>query len=325
MNANPKISVIVPVYNTEKYLKRCIDSILAQSFSDFELLLIDDGSTDASPAICDEYAAKDTRVRVFHKPNGGVSSARNIGIENTQGNFITFIDADDWIAENYLRILYRNDNIDFSMLNYRAIGWNEWEKREYHNQDYNESTLNLFLNNYLISCNTPWGKLFKRCIILDKHIRFNEMLSYGEDTLFVIEYLKNVKSVHLDNYEGYYYNCENQLSLSRSVDTSSCLYLVDILSDEIRNLGEIVNFDWQRVANSIVRLISNRIFYSLDYFSDDIILNLKIVCQNKNILNVIKDKSLVKSRSRKIFDYLVLKGFYRIVVLIMRRNYGNVK
>lgn len=85
----PKISVIVPVYNTEKYLHRCVDSILAQTFTDFELLLIDDGSTDSSGAICDEYAQKDSRVRVFHKENGGASSARNLGLDNATGEWIT--------------------------------------------------------------------------------------------------------------------------------------------------------------------------------------------------------------------------------------------
>ena len=88
------VSIIVPVYNTEKFLHRCIDSILAQTYTDFELLLIDDGSKDSSGAICDEYAVKDARVRVFHKENGGVSSARNLGLDNAKGEWITFVDSD---------------------------------------------------------------------------------------------------------------------------------------------------------------------------------------------------------------------------------------
>ena len=92
-----KISVIVPVYNTEKYLPRCIDSILAQTFTDFELLLIDDGSTDNSGRICGEYALKDKRIKVVHKENGGVSRARNLGIDNAQGEYLSFIDSDDYI------------------------------------------------------------------------------------------------------------------------------------------------------------------------------------------------------------------------------------
>ena len=96
------ISIIVPIYNAEQYLHRCIDSILHQNYTDFELLLIDDGSKDASGAICDEYAAKDTRVRVFHKENGGVSSARNLGLDNAQGEYITFCDADDYVDQEWL-------------------------------------------------------------------------------------------------------------------------------------------------------------------------------------------------------------------------------
>lgn len=105
----PKISVIVPVYNTERYLHRCIDSILAQTFSDFELLLIDDGSKDRSGEICDEYAAKDQRVRVFHKENGGVSSARNNGIQQAEGVYSIFMDADDFYCDDSaLAILFQN-------------------------------------------------------------------------------------------------------------------------------------------------------------------------------------------------------------------------
>lgn len=106
----PKISVIVPVYNTEQYLPRCIDSILAQTFTDFELLLIDDGSKDSSGKICDESAAKDSRIRVFHKENGGVSSARNMGLNNAQGEWITFVDSDDYLIEHSgFNLLARTD------------------------------------------------------------------------------------------------------------------------------------------------------------------------------------------------------------------------
>ena len=97
-----RISVIIPVYNTEQYLSRCLDSILSQSFDDFELLLIDDGSTDSSGAICDSYAEKDSRVRVFHKENGGVSSARNLGLDNAKGEWIYFVDSDDEVLPDGL-------------------------------------------------------------------------------------------------------------------------------------------------------------------------------------------------------------------------------
>ena len=103
MNVNsPKVSIIVPVYNVEKYLHRCVDSILLQTFTDFELLLIDDGSTDKSVGICDKYALKDRRIRVFHKKNGGVSSARNLGIKKSNGVYILFVDSDDYLSPSHL-------------------------------------------------------------------------------------------------------------------------------------------------------------------------------------------------------------------------------
>lgn len=99
------VSCIIPVYNTEKYLPRCIESVLAQTFVDWEMLLIDDGSTDASGSICDEYAAKDERIRVFHKENGGISSARNLGLNYAQGEWIFFVDSDDSLPKTSLESL----------------------------------------------------------------------------------------------------------------------------------------------------------------------------------------------------------------------------
>jgi len=103
---SPKVSVIVPVYKVEKYLPECIGSILAQTFTDFELILADDGSPDNSGKICDDYAARDFRIRVFHKENGGVSSARNLGIDNARGEWIAFVDSDDWIGRDFLSAFF---------------------------------------------------------------------------------------------------------------------------------------------------------------------------------------------------------------------------
>lgn len=108
----PLVSIIVPIYNAEKTLRRCIDSILSQTFSDWELLMIDDGSTDQSGTICDQYAIKDKRIKVFHKKNGGVSSARNLGLDNARGEWITFVDADDQIISNSLNYFFYIDITD---------------------------------------------------------------------------------------------------------------------------------------------------------------------------------------------------------------------
>ena len=104
---NPLISVVVPVYNVEQYIRECVDSIVSQTYCHLEIVLIDDGSLDNCPVICDEYAKKDSRIKVVHQKNGGLAKARNVGIENSSGEYITFIDSDDYIASNYIEILYR--------------------------------------------------------------------------------------------------------------------------------------------------------------------------------------------------------------------------
>lgn len=119
--SSPLISIIVPVYNAEKTLNRCVDSILLQPFTDWELLLIDDGSKDSSGDICDEYARKDPRIKVFHKENGGVSSARNVGLDNAKGEWITFVNSDDWIVNNALDIDYDEVNEDLLLFSYYLI------------------------------------------------------------------------------------------------------------------------------------------------------------------------------------------------------------
>lgn len=121
---NPTISVIVPVYNVEPYLRRCVDSILAQTFSDLEILLVDDGSTDGSPAICDEYTGKDSRVKAFHKPNGGLSSARNLGLDAAAGQYIAFVDSDDYIDRTMyeqLLLALRQAGADISIGGFQKV------------------------------------------------------------------------------------------------------------------------------------------------------------------------------------------------------------
>lgn len=107
---NYKVSIIVPVYNTEKYLKKCVESLIQQTLSDIQIILVDDGSKDASGRICDDFAAGDERIQVIHKVNGGVSSARNAGLEIAQGEYVGFVDADDWVEPEAMSELYRACN-----------------------------------------------------------------------------------------------------------------------------------------------------------------------------------------------------------------------
>lgn len=193
---NPKISIIVPVYNTEQYLSRCLDSILSQSFVDFELLLIDDGSTDGSGAICDAYAEKDGRIRVFHKENGGVSEARNLGLKEAKGEWICFVDSDDVLMADGLQAMADgvSDEVDMVMAGYIEM---EGDTLQTDTTGFggsgiieqNKALLMMYPSVDMPYMGYPWGKLYKRNLVLEKNISFDEHIRIKEDTLFVVEYL----------------------------------------------------------------------------------------------------------------------------------------
>lgn len=221
MAENPAISVIVPVYNAEKWLHRCVDSILAQTFTDFELLLIDDGSTDRSGAICDEYATRDPRIRVFHQPNGGVSSARNLGLDNARGEWITFVDADDWISKSYLINLIDNSNDTNLVFNYATRHENGIISIEKYPEQYiNIIDLQIpLLYNDLIWHTSPWGKLFNKNLILKLNIRFPLDMHIGEDAVFLFSYIFNCTYIKFICTCDYHYRIDRAESLTRRLNS----------------------------------------------------------------------------------------------------------
>lgn len=209
------ISIIVPIYNVEKYLNKCIDSIISQTYKNIEIILVDDGSPDNCGKICDEYAKKDNRIKVIHKENGGVSSARNVGIENSNGEWIAFVDADDWIEKEYIFSLAnkaKDENADIALCTYNRVTGNIIEKINNFNK---KNELNA--EEYLIMALNPqtgfgycWIKLFKKNIIKDT--RFDRSLLVAEDALFNIQISKNInKAVVLSENLYNYRNNENSV------------------------------------------------------------------------------------------------------------------
>jgi len=185
-----KVSVIVPVHNTEPYLAACIESILSQRYSDFELLLVDDGSMDASGRICEEFAAKDPRVVVFHQKNGGVCSARNRGLENARGEFVVFVDADDRLTESYLDHLMESD-ADMVIAGIRMFGAKNRTRKPVRRDDFGIDGLAAHWNtpplmNYLYCY--PVAKRFRTHIIRENGIHFDESLFFSEDMYFNMLY-----------------------------------------------------------------------------------------------------------------------------------------
>ncbi|MCQ2286126.1 MAG: glycosyltransferase family 2 protein [Bacteroidales bacterium] len=187
---NPLISVIVPIYKVEPYLRQCLDSIVNQTYTNLEIILVDDGSTDGCPAICDEYAAKDNRIIVIHKENGGLSDARNAGLDICKGSFIFFIDSDDWIGTDTINALHKflleNNQIIIAISNFTAVYdkdlrpyKDEWEKNE--PEIINSSDFLLQMLSESVNFATI-GKMFRREIF--DHCRF-QVNKKNEDTLLI--------------------------------------------------------------------------------------------------------------------------------------------
>lgn len=229
---NPQISIIVPVYNVERYLDQCVHSILNQDFTDFELLLIDDGSKDRSGQICDAYAKEDRRVRVFHKENGGVSAARNLGIDNASGQYVTFIDSDDYVDTDYLSILMGGRNSDLTVTGYAKLGEGRKSgfgslKKEYSfkKSEYTAQQFKVCLPSLLdeTPMRSPWVKLFKLAIIRNNKIYFDSSIRIAEDAVFVQTYLLYCHSISFQEGTAYHYRVEE--------DNNSC-FKFSLLPDE---------------------------------------------------------------------------------------------
>jgi len=215
----PVFSIIVPVYNKEKFLHKCIDSLLTQRYTNFELVLVDDGSTDHSGKICDEYAREDSRVKVFHTCNQGVSTARNLGISVACGNYINFVDSDDWVAPDYLekyveaRIEYDYDLVYAEMIRVSDNGSQEIiSLKEFSiRSEGNLSGAFVFLlecREFGFTCN----KSFKREIITSNEISFRKEFRLFEDAIFTSAYCLHINSIRLISSAVYFYrSVENSL------------------------------------------------------------------------------------------------------------------
>lgn len=217
----PKISIIVPVYKAEKYIRRCLDSILYQTYEDFEVILVDDGSPDKSGEICDEYAQKEKRIRVIHKVNGGVASARQCGIDNVRGVYTMHIDPDDWIEHNTLERMYSKiieTDSDLLIADYYI---NSKDKEIYEKETISNLNNEAILKGILYGNNCClWNKLIKTDIYKKNKINFIKDIDYGEDFLFLIQVLqtKRLKITYLQEAFYHYDIYINNNSLTRKKD-----------------------------------------------------------------------------------------------------------
>lgn len=289
-----KFSIIVPVYNVENELNRCIDSILIQSEEDFELILVDDGSTDRSGQICNDYGKKDRRIKVIHKSNGGVSSARNLGLDIANGDYIVFVDSDDYVTEDYLKKLY-NPNVDMVLCGIKHVQVNRenciiLDNKLYGVFNINEEIINQIIESKYI--NTVYSKMYHNDIIKKNNIRFMEDMVMGEDTIFIIDYMKYINNMEVKRDVIYNYIKYERATLSTFNENST--YYLERLDDYIeKNLLEYYKIQpnesfkkrkWGKYEWTIFQTINSE---NMSFIKKRSIL--KKVFKNKNYIELVKN------------------------------------
>lgn len=208
-----KISIITPVYNVQDYLEKCVESILSQTFKDYELIIVDDGSPDKSSDIADEYALKDSRIKVIHKENGGAPSARNAGIDVATGEYLYFPDSDDWLEPQYLENMYkcaRSSNVDLVISgftieqfenNIESSFVTSVDSHIFNNKSAVRNNIHRYFNNMMVA--VPWNKLYKASYIKNNDLRFPNLK--WDDLHFNLEALRNIDSIAISSEAGYHF------------------------------------------------------------------------------------------------------------------------
>lgn len=304
-----KISIIIPVYNSERYLKKCLDSILNQTYKNLEIILIDDGSEDGSLKIMNEYKKNDKRIKIIKKNNSGVSSSRNIGIKNSTGEFITFIDSDDAIDMRYFEktMKYFNDTeIDIVCTNYN-YDYNGNLKR---NRNFVSGKVSNIIalnpaSNYYIT--TVWGKIFKSDII--KSLKFDEKIFYSEDTLFYTEALLKAKNIFFLNEFLYNYFI-NENGAMKNKDLKK--YSTDLLARyKILKIYKQNNLPKNIIKNAEIYLLHS--YVNIAFLAKQQNYKLQLNLDKKSLLKLslilsFWGSKFIKTKDKVKLLYIIIRG-----------------
>lgn len=307
---NPLISVIVPVYNVEKYLPRCIDSIIDQTFKNFELLLIDDGSKDKSGEICDEYAKRDNRIKVFHKENGGVSSARNVGLDSAKGEWISFCDSDDYVYPSWLECFVKNLSLSPDLVITGFISQTIENNKQYKYIKANIFTVQDVITELLEAdiLGYLWCKCFNKKIIKLSGIKFNERYIIWEDVLFIYQYLCCCHKVVSDSSINYYYFQPDFNAKYKGINNFDCCYQI------LQCIANIYDF---KKSYAYEKMLSILFSFLLDYYKkeeyDNAFLKLPLY---KNLLRKI---GLVPNH--RFANFIIFFINYKIVHILLMIYY----
>lgn len=291
-----RFSVIIPIYKAESTLERCLDSLLVQDTDDAEIILVNDGSPDRSDKICKKYAEKHSNIKYIEKENGGVSSARNLGLNIASGDYILFVDSDDWVSDDYFKELRtcigksEYDYLHFSQITVDGEKRGKKNIPDFNSCDRGEIFNRLAEDMWTKRINNPVAKVYKREIIEKNNIRFNENIEVGEDRTFNIEFTLNIRSFYASEKVLYFLSLENADSLSRkkrddldeqiSLAEEQLKHLFDTkaLSPEEKDiLTKSINFDNMRAVYTKAKYLHRK---KLPYFQ-----RLKSLAEYCNTVN----------------------------------------
>lgn len=301
------ISIIVPVYNASYTIEKCIESILNQSYKDFELLLINDGSKDNSYELMKNLTNTDSRVIIINQNNQGVSSARNRGLDEAKGDFVLFIDSDDYVDSDYVMVLHENAvDVDWVFSGIRDFALNREDNLfMYEDKVYDLNNENSYLDFANLGLfNAPFPKLFKRSIIEQSRIRFNRNISIAEDRQFNLEYLRYVNQVRTLSYIGYNYKSDTPGSLAKRNSGNFLRF------DYVHWLLEKENFELRNyTSNRVKSFLVNKLYHVINDFIVKGVSNL--VLPSKSIANElgIIDFKYLKANRHYINDSVWLRKF----------------
>lgn len=323
------ISIIVPVYNSERYLTTCLNSIISQTFSEFELILVNDGSTDNSFGICRFFSIQDNRIRLIDKSNGGVSSARNIGIREAVGQFITFIDSDDYVKADYLKQLVENIGIDCDLIQSGLSFFTDGTKEiigaeklpEYDNLQ-RSIVEDCFTMATLPLITSPVAKLYRASIIKKENIYFDEQLSYGEDRDFNLRFINVAKTAKSISYCGYLYRKELLNSLSSNRDY---LKMLDIDLQYWNNLRDYLEKN-KCASEKVITYLADRLF---NIYNDRLLQYAKSDISFRRLSSVVKEitsswafkwlhNHMEYANANVIVKRLYLSGYYWIITAYLQ-------
>lgn len=310
----PLISIVVPIFNVEQYLKKCIDSIINQTYKNIEIILVDDGSDDSSGRLCDQYAHKDCRVKVFHNTNHGVSYSRNYGLKNCSGEYLLLIDSDDYIRLDYVEKLYKamlENDYDLVICNYKMVFPNKIYELPVNFRELS----GILYNDLHILYNLTMGpivKLYKMTIIKKHNIEWPRNISFSEDRVFNYEYLRHVKKYKYINEPMYYYCHYRVNSLSGQVGLKSFMDALFALDKEKEFLYAI------NAYRKDYMLTSSAIFYARCFFiihKDDSFLGYSD--RMNQIIDIVGEFRNRDGLRNSIFSYLMNKKMLKTLYCLM--------